>query len=126
MPRNVLCAQLNGCDPFNRLQAIPRINQPALHPVWQVGLRCVTRHDNLGKLSHPCQKHFHLSGGCVLGLIENHKRIVQRSPTHEGQRDNFDDVFVEIPLNLIEVEDFCQSIKQRTEERIDLGQHVTR
>ena len=53
-------------------------------------------------------------------LVENNERIVQRSPAHEGNRSNLDDILLQISVDLFGIEHVVQGVVQGTEIGIDL------
>jgi len=72
------------------------------------------------------QKHFDLLGRGVLGFIQNDKGIVQGTPTHEGQRRHFDDVFFQKLFNPLKPEHIVKGIVQRPQVWIDFLRHIAR
>src|SRR5918994_5943429 len=63
--------------------------QPGRFTGWKIDLSRIAGDDGFGAVSEPRKKHFHLLRGCILRLVENYKRIVQSSTTHERQRSDF-------------------------------------
>src|SRR5579884_2109885 len=50
----------------------------------QINLRLIARDDGLGTVAQACEKHQHLLGSGILGLVQNDEGIVQRAPAHVG------------------------------------------
>ena len=56
----------------------------------QVDLRDVAGDDDLRAEAEAREEHLHLLGGGVLGLVEDHERVIQGATSQEGQRRDFD------------------------------------
>ena len=72
----------------------------------------------------PRQEHLHLLGARVLRLVEDHERVVERAPAHEGQRRDLDDVALEMGRDLLGVDHVVQRVEQRPQVRVDLRHEV--
>ena len=73
--------------------------------------------------AQPRQQHLELGIGAVLGLVDDHKRIVQGSPAHETDRRNLDQAFIHHVLELVGAEPVRQGIVEGPEVRRQLVFH---
>ena len=74
----------------------------------------------------PGQKHLHLFGSCILGLIEDDKGVVERSASHEGQGSDFDDAPFQQSGGPIKIHHVMEGIIEGAEVRVDLFSDVPR
>ena len=72
------------------------------------------------------EKHLHLFRRGVLRFIQNDKGIVQGTAPHKRQGSHFDVSALNQAIRSIHVHHGVQGIIQRTQIRMDLGNHVTR
>ena len=84
----------------------------------------VARDNNSRTVAQPGEEHLHLGDGGVLSFVEDDEGLVQRPSAHKGEGDNFDDIPLDVPPDLLVVEHFGQGVEQWSQEGIDLGQHV--
>ena len=82
-------------DAFDPFQHLGRFAEAAHHPWGQVHLGGIASHHHAGVFAQPGEQHAHLAGGCVLGLIEDHKGIGQGATAHVGQGRHFDNPLLE-------------------------------
>src|SRR5204863_3541934 len=101
------------------LQDVNGLEQSAAPRIWQIDLRYVSRNYRLRVESQTRHKHFHLLRSGVLGFIQNHKRIVQSTPPHEGNGSNLDDILFQIAIHFFGVEHVIEGVVQRTQVGID-------
>ena len=66
-------------------------DQPGALVARQVDLGDVAGDHHPRAEPEPGQEHLHLLGARVLGLVEDHERVVERAAAHEGQRRHLDD-----------------------------------
>ena len=79
------------------------ITSPDVCSRGQVDLRDVARDDHPRPEAQARQEHLHLLGARVLGLVEDHERVVQRAPAHERERRDLDHAALEVPGDLLRV-----------------------
>ena len=77
-------------------------------------------------MAHARQKHLHLRHGGVLPFVENDDGIVERPASHIRQGRNLDDVVVHVALDLLGLHHIVQSVDERSQVGVDLGDHVAR
>ena len=92
----------------------------------QVDLCDVARDDGAAAEPEAREKHLHLLGRRVLGLVEDHERVVERAAAHEGKRRDLDDVALEHPADFLVAEDVVERVVQRAEIRVHLLGEVAR
>src|ERR1019366_8358343 len=95
-------------------------------PLREVDLRDVARHDGLAAEPEAREEHLHLLGRRVLGFIEDHEGVVERTTTHEGERRDLDDVALEHAADFFVAEDVVKRIVQRAQVRVHLFGEVAR
>src|SRR3954447_2777692 len=83
---DVLAAEAHEVNALDALEDVPDDQQAGLLLAREVDLRDVTGHDHARSEPEPGEEHLHLLGRRVLGLVEDHERVVERSAAHEGQR----------------------------------------
>ena len=86
----------------------------------QIDLRGIPRDDAFRIDAEPGQKHEHLLGGGVLRFIEDDEGVVERAAPHEGERRNFDDIPLHIPLALVVLQHVLQGVVKGAEVGSDL------
>src|SRR5262249_42553898 len=64
-------------------------------------------------------EHLHLLGSRVLGLVENHKRVIESASAHECDGRDLDDVFLQIAVYFLRVEHVVERVIQRPQVWID-------
>src|SRR3954452_4922476 len=102
------------------LEHFLRIHESAALSACQVDLRDVACDHGFGAEADTRQEHLHLLERGVLRLIEDDERVVERAPTHVGERTNLDRAALEKLADLLEAHEIVQSVVQRTQIRIDL------
>ncbi len=119
-------------SPPKRTNSIPSIvvehiadgDQAGLLLARQVDLGDVARDDHPRAEAEPGEEHLHLLGGRVLGLVEDHERVVQRAPAHERERRDLDHAALDVLGDLLGVEHVVQRVEQRAQVGVDLGHQV--
>ena len=86
----------------------------------QIHLGHVAGDDHFGVESQSGQEHLHLLFGGVLGLVEDHERVVERAAAHVGERRHFDGAVVHVSFELVRSEHVGQRVVQRSQVRVDL------
>ncbi len=124
MPDNVVFGQKNDGDVLEVVETMDRVDQAALQVAGQIDLRDVAGDDDLRAVAHAREEHLHLSDRRVLPFVENDDGMIQRTATHEGERRDFDDVGVEVALDLFGLHHVVEAVEQRAQIRIDLGRDV--
>src|SRR5215207_8398021 len=85
--------------------------------VAELDLGDVPGDDELRSEPEPREEHLHLLGACVLGLVEDHERRVERATPHEGERSHLDRAPLEVGVDPLWVE----HVVERVEERPQVG-----
>ena len=92
----------------------------------QIDLADVAGDDRFGTKTDACQKHLHLLGRGVLGLIQNDESVVQRAPAHESQRCDFDGLALEGLLNLLKAHQVVQGVVKRSQVGVNFLVQIAR
>src|SRR5439155_27093479 len=87
---HVFFAEKDELDAVDVLENLVRLFEPGAGTGGQVDLGDVAGNHRLGAVAETREKHFHLLAGGVLRLIQDHKRVVKRAATHEGERRHLD------------------------------------
>ena len=93
-------------------------------PRWQVDLRHVAGNHGARPETDSGQEHLHLFHARILGLVENHERLVQRAAAHECQRRDFYDVALDEPGHPIGAEHVVERVVHRPQIRVDFLRHI--
>ena len=94
--------------------------QPGLLPTRQIHLSNIARDHHLRAETQSRQKHLHLGRGGVLRLVQDHKRIIERPPTHVRQRCHLDNPSLHQLRNHLWLHHVPQCIMQRPQIRVNL------
>ena len=92
----------------------------------QVDLAHIAGHHRAGAKADPGQKHLHLLWRCVLGLVQNHKRIVQGAPSHERQGRDLQRLAFKRLVHCVEPHQLVQGVVQGAQVGVHLLAQVTR
>ena len=98
--------------------------RPGLLVARQVDLGDVAGDDHLRAEAEAREEHLHLLGARVLGLVEDHERVVERAAAHEGERRDLDHRALEVRGDALGVEHVVQRVEQRPQVRVDLRLQV--
>ena len=120
MAYHVALVEIDNRDPRNVLQRLQRFDHAGAFVGGQVNLRHVASDDAFGMRTDAREQHEHLLGGCVLGFIENHERVVQGAAAHVSERRNFNRLPRNRPLDLFRLEHIAQCVIKRAQIRCDL------
>ena len=72
------------------------------------------------------EEHLHLLRRRVLGLVEDHKRVVECAASHERERRDLDHSALDVLRDFLGVEHVVQRVEQWPQVRVDLRHQVTR
>jgi hypothetical protein len=75
---DVLMTEANECDAVDPGEDVAHLDEPGRLLARQVDLRDVAGHDHPRAEPEPRQEHLHLLRRRVLGLVEDHERVVER------------------------------------------------
>ena len=123
---DVLAAEPDELDALDLADDLGHDDQPRLLLPRQVDLGHVAGHDHLRAEAEPREEHLHLLGRRVLRLVEDHERVVQRAPAHEGERRDLDHAALEVLGDLLGVDHVVERVEQRPQVGVDLGHQVAR
>src|SRR5690625_4703053 len=126
MANHIACVKESCADPLNGLEQRNGLAQSALHVRRQVDLGQITGNHCPGAKTDAGQKHLHLFGGGVLGLIKNDKCVIERAPAHIGQRRHFNHIALGQPGRLVKAKHFIQRVVQRAQIRVHFLSQITR
>src|SRR4051812_37684626 len=121
---DVGAAEADELDALDGGEDLADHHEPRALVAREVDLRDVAGDDHLRVEAQAREEHLHLLGARVLRLVEDHERVVERAPAHEGQRRHLDDVALEVGGHLVGVDHVVQRVEQRPQVRIDLGHQV--
>ena len=96
MADDVLAAEADEGDVLDRREDLADDDQARALVARQVDLGDVAGDDHPRAEPEPGEEHLHLLGARVLGLVEDHERVIQRAAAHECQRRDLDDPAVEV------------------------------
>src|SRR6266513_597736 len=96
VPHHVLAAEADEADVLDLVEDVPDLDQAGARAALQIDLGDVAGDDHLRVEPEPGEEHLHLLRARVLGLVEDHKRIVQSPPAHECQRRDLDRASLEV------------------------------
>src|SRR5690625_1586176 len=123
MANHIARVKESCADPLNGFEQRNGLAQPAFHMRRQINLRQIAGNDRLGAKANAGQKHLHLFGGGVLGLIKNDECVIEGATAHIGQRRHLNHVALGQPGRLVKTKHFVQRVVQRAQVRIHfLGQ----
>src|ERR671925_46374 len=117
---DVLAAEADEVDVLDPGEDVADLNEPRGRPPLEIDLRDVTRDDELRAKAESGEEHLHLLRAGVLGLVEDHERIVQRPPAHKGQRRDLNGAALEVRVDALRI----QHVVERVEERAQVGVHL--
>src|SRR5215204_3865018 len=123
---DVLMREADERDTVERAEDVLHLDEAGGLLAREVDLRDVARDDDLGAEAEAGQEHLHLLGARVLGLVEDDEGVVQRAPTHEGERRDLDDALLHVRGEAVGVEHVVQRVEERPQVRVDLFQHRPR
>ena len=98
--------------------------RPGLLVARQVDLGDVAGDDHLRAEAEAGEEHLHLLGARVLGLVEDHERVVERAAAHERERRDLDHRALEVRGDALGVEHVVQRVEQRAQVGVDLRHQV--
>src|ERR1700722_5500853 len=110
MPNHVTLIEVDKSQSFDALQYVNRFEQTAAPGIGQVDLSDVAGDHRLGIKSQTGDEHFHLLRSSILGFIQNHKGIVQSAATHECDRRNLDDIFLQVAIDLLRIKHVVERV----------------
>ena len=113
MPDHVRFIEVHKGKTVYALQHIRSLEQAAAPGVRQIDLRNVTRDHRFRIKSQPRDKHLHLFRSCILRFIQDHERIIQRAPAHEGDRRDLDHIFLQIAINFLRLQHVIERVVKR-------------
>jgi len=105
MANDVFRCETHDGNATHVFKHIASVCETAFDSFRQVHLCRIPRDNSTRSKADTRQEHLHLLGRCVLGFIQNHKSIVERTPAHEGKRRNLNDLFFNQPLRLFKPEE---------------------
>ena len=111
-------------DPVHVFQQLPGLHQPGDRSGRQVDLGHVAGNHRLGAESQAGQKHHHLLGSGVLGLVQDHEGVVQGAAPHESQGGHLNDAPLHQARGLLEIHHVVEGVVQRPEIGVDLLRQV--
>ena len=126
MTHNVLIRQGNLPDALDTGKNSRCLHQAAALALRQVNLRHISRNNRLRAIPDTGQKHFHLGGRGILGLVKNDKGVIQRTASHISQRRYLDEAFLHIFREAVRPHDLIEGIVQRAKIRVYLALQVSR
>src|SRR5215211_1751538 len=117
---DVLAAEAHELDALDLLEDLADDDEPRGLVLGKVDLGDVARHDHLRVESEPGEEHLDLLLARVLGLVEDHERIVKAAPAHEGQWGDLDDAAVDVLVDLFWLEHVVEGVEQRPQVGVHL------
>ena len=120
MAHHVRGGQLAERDVVDPAQHVLDLAQPGLGGTGQVHLGDVTGHHDARAEAQPGEEHLHLLGRGVLGLVQDHEGVVERAPSHVGERCHLDAAGLHEPRNGLGVHHVVQRVVERAQVRVDL------
>ena len=90
MAHHVLGRETRDLDAAHAVKNADRMLQAARNALRKVDLRHVARDHSLGTKADASEKHLHLLGRRVLGLVKDDERIVECAASHVGERRHLD------------------------------------
>ena len=108
------------------VQQLHRLHEARPLPGRQVDLRGIAGDDHPRALAEARQEHLHLHGRAVLRLVEEHDRVRQGPPAHEGERGDLDHPRLQPALHALRRHHVVERIVERTQIGVDLLAHVAR
>ena len=91
----------------------------------QINLRQVAGDHHAPLFSHAGEEHFHLDGGAILRLVQNHRCIRQCAPAHEGQRRDFNLAGFHAAQQLLRRQAVVQGVIEGAQIGVDFVAHIT-
>src|SRR5208283_2234346 len=107
----------------NALDAVKdflHLNEARTPAAWKVNLGNIAGHHGPRVKSQPGEKHLHLFRGCILGLIQNDERVVQRAAAHEGKRSNLDITAFDEFVGFFHFDHVIERVVERSQVRVHL------
>jgi len=126
MTDNVLFCQVYEFNSVNVLENLLDFHQTGLPIIIKVDLGNITGNHCLGSFANPCQEHFHLRAGCVLGFIENNEGLIESAAPHESQGGYLNYTHLQQLAYLVRLQHIIQSIIDRSQVRVNLGSNIAR
>src|SRR6188472_3690729 len=123
VPNDVFVAEADERDPVERAENVLHLDQARRLLTRKVDLRDVAGDDDLRPEAEARQEHLHLLGARVLRLVEDHERVVQRAPPHEGERRDLDDALLHVRGEAVCVEHVVERVEEGPQVRVDLLEH---
>ena len=120
VPHDVLLVEVDEPDPVHVLHDLQHFDKTRHAGVGEIDLSDVARYNRFGTEPEPGEKHLHLFGRGVLRLVENHERVVQRTPAHERQRRDLYYAALEKPHRTFRVHHVEQRVVKRSKIRVHL------
>lgn len=103
MSNDVSLIEVDKFDTRNTVKNLPYFDQPRDPIRGQINLRNITRDDGFRVKTQTRKEHLHLFGSGVLRLIQNHKRVVERTAAHERERSDFDISPIDEPVGPLHI-----------------------
>lgn len=125
MPHDIAPRKTEYFDSFNVVEYGYRLHKPAFAHGGKVDLGDIAGDDSLAVVPQAGEEHFHLFRRGVLCLVENYKRIVERSAAHICERDYLHNALFTVSPEAFGAEHFAQCIVKRAEVGIDLILEIT-
>ncbi|CDN41744.1 hypothetical protein BN871_AK_00160 [Paenibacillus sp. P22] len=120
MPDDILLHELDEADLRNVRKDALRFLETGFLASRKVDLGDVARYDHLGSEAKPRQKHFHLLGSRILGLVQNDVGVVQSPSAHVRERRDLDDSPLERLGGRLRPHDVMQRVVERAQVRVHL------
>src|SRR5262245_23302137 len=95
MAHDVLRIEVGKRDTPHALQHFLRFDQATLLAAREIDLGYVAVHNRLAAEADACQEHLHLLGRGVLRFVQDHERVIEGAPAHEGERRDLDGAALE-------------------------------
>src|SRR5215475_1380581 len=126
MADDVALVEEDERDSFDAADDALRFHQARLATRRQVDLRHVAGDYGLRPEADARQKHLHLLGGRVLGLVENDKRVPKGPSAHKRQRRDFNHTLFNELGHALVIDQVEERVVKRAQIRIDLVLQVSR
>src|SRR3972149_8760497 len=91
----------------------------------QINLSYIAGDNGLGTVTETGEKHFHLFGSCILGLIKYDEGIIQRPSTHESEGGNLNYAFLNEGRGPLKIYHIIEGVIKGTQIGINLFGKIT-
>jgi len=115
VPDDIGIVEIYEIDTGYPIEDVLAMDQAAGLVFGKVNLGDITGDDEFGQGSHPCEKHFKLCRGGILGFVEDGENVVECPATHKSQGGYFDDPVFNILQQFLRGEHIAQCVVQRLE-----------